>query len=354
MSKKVRREIRELSSNEWDDVVKAMWIMKTTSDADGKRKFGRFFVSYDTMVAKHMTAAMDPRGDQAHFGPILGPYHRAWLIQLENSLLSIDKGIAALPYWDKALDTDPHSDSSKNIFSDEYFGSYVGEAPDYSIVDGKFAYWKIRRDGQKWKNSFGYMRHPLNPNKSPYVTRNGGSICGYPLDIGDPIWWDKCLEVGDSILDWTACVDANVHGMAHSSIAGSWRREGQESDSLDCAQWYGYISPPASAIQTTGNYAFGSFVNPYTLGCFKCPECTLDQDQNSCMCISQDKCGPLWTKLRSSNSFLRGSTFADTTNFSTLINSSVIQVLGGKIFLSIALFAELITNICVNDQKKID
>lgn len=64
----VRREIRDISVDEWDKVVEAIWIMKTKSDSDGKSDYGQSFVSYDTMILKHMDAAFDPRGDQAHFG----------------------------------------------------------------------------------------------------------------------------------------------------------------------------------------------------------------------------------------------------------------------------------------------
>lgn len=66
--KRVRREIRDLGANDWLNVVEAMWIMKTTNDADGKNEYGQSFISYDSMVSKHMDAAFDPRGDQAHFG----------------------------------------------------------------------------------------------------------------------------------------------------------------------------------------------------------------------------------------------------------------------------------------------
>ncbi len=54
--KRIRREIRSLSSEEWNAVVEAFWVMKNTGDVDGRIKFGSKFVSYDSMVAKHMIA----------------------------------------------------------------------------------------------------------------------------------------------------------------------------------------------------------------------------------------------------------------------------------------------------------
>lgn len=54
--KKVRKEIRALTISEWDAVVRALWIMKQTSDSDGKTLYGKHFISYDSMISKHMTA----------------------------------------------------------------------------------------------------------------------------------------------------------------------------------------------------------------------------------------------------------------------------------------------------------
>ena len=54
--KKVRKEIRALSTSEWDAVVRALWIMKQTSDSDGKALYGKHYISYDSMISKHMTA----------------------------------------------------------------------------------------------------------------------------------------------------------------------------------------------------------------------------------------------------------------------------------------------------------
>ena len=181
------------------------------------------------------------------------------------------------------------------------------------------------------------MRHPLSMNKSPYVTRAGGAICGYQIGLGDPTMWNMCLNVGESISDWTACVDSNIHGPAHSSIAGSWRKEGQTSDSSYCAQWYGFIAPPQKAklVQTNTNfrYPYGTFINPYALDCFECPTCDLSIDPSKCTCAPKDpnfQCGPLWTNLVgdiSGSTNLRGGGNA-TDNMVTLSDPSVIQILG--------------------------
>ena len=290
--------------------------------------------------------ALDPRGDQAHFGPVLALFHRAWLLELENSILAVDSSIEALPYWDYSRDVAPLKSNYTSIFSAKYFGSYVGEAPDYSIIDGEFGHWPILKDTDTnepllHKNVYGYQRHPLSLNKSPYLTRRGGSICGYNIGLGDPQMWNLCLNSGDSISDWTACVDSRIHGPAHSSIAGSWRRDGQTSDSPFCAQWFGYIAPPVDAklLNATSDtrYPFGTFINPYALNCFDCPTCDITQNPNSCICTphgAKGICGPLWTSLVNSTqaTYLRGGSVnnlsSDTKNSITLADSAQIQILG--------------------------
>lgn len=96
---RLRNEIRSLSIQEWDDVVNAIWIMKNTSLQDGILLYGSKFVTYDRMLAKHAHAALNPDGDQAHFGPIFAVFHRAWLLEFENCLLAINPKISGVFYF---------------------------------------------------------------------------------------------------------------------------------------------------------------------------------------------------------------------------------------------------------------
>ena len=93
--------------------------------------------------------------------------------------------------------------------------------------------------------------------------------------------WDTCLTVGN-ILDWTACVDGSIHGPTHSSVAGSWAQWNNQPQSSDCAQWFGFIpapNAPSTLLNSPVNrpYQLGSFISPYTLGCFTCPTCDRHQ-----------------------------------------------------------------------------
>ena len=41
---------------------------------------------------------------QGHAGPCFMTFHRAWMLELENSLLSVAPALKALPYWDVTMD----------------------------------------------------------------------------------------------------------------------------------------------------------------------------------------------------------------------------------------------------------
>ena len=142
--KRVRRELRSLSDDEWDRVVDAMWTMKTMSAADGAALYGASFRNYDALVVKHAVATTDNRGDQAHFGPQFQTWHGAFILEFEMSLLAIDPAIGACPYWDASID---------GAFP-AYFGSSPGTAANDAVDDGPFAGWTVSAyDGDAYAGS---------------------------------------------------------------------------------------------------------------------------------------------------------------------------------------------------------
>lgn len=174
-SVRIRREVRTLSKGVWNSIVTALWTMKTTSQTKGLELYGVNFRNYDLMVIKHIKAALHPAGDQAHFTAVFPVFHLLWVLEMENALRAIDPTIQAVPYWNCLL-------NAQAIFTAEYFGSFSGTGTEYAVIDGRFARWPIpfsREVGLDYSNSYGFMRAPLNTNRSPYVTRRGGSMCGY-------------------------------------------------------------------------------------------------------------------------------------------------------------------------------
>ena len=78
VKKRIRKEMRDLSSKEWNRIVDAMWIMKENSDSKGKKKYGEDFRNYDELVKKHILVSLSPQGDMAHFVPAFPFFHRFW------------------------------------------------------------------------------------------------------------------------------------------------------------------------------------------------------------------------------------------------------------------------------------
>ena len=97
-SQRVRRDIHDLTATEWQNVVDALWIMKSTDMAAGVSKYGNHFKTSDYFVAKHAVAALDSRGDQGHYTSGTFTFHAAVLLEFENALLAINPAVEALPY----------------------------------------------------------------------------------------------------------------------------------------------------------------------------------------------------------------------------------------------------------------
>lgn len=143
---RVRREWRTLSKEVQEKVANAFWVMKNTSTADGQQRYGPHFVNFDDLSFWHACVVWDPRCDQGHLGPNFITWHRAYLLMAENSLLSVDPGVLAMPYWDFSLDSAGgkyEDDPEKSIFSKNFFGSRDGTGENFQVTDGLFANWPI-------------------------------------------------------------------------------------------------------------------------------------------------------------------------------------------------------------------
>ena len=233
-TQRIRKEVRTLSSSEWENVVTAFWIMKNTSQSEGAALYGSAFKNYDYFTSQHAVTTTDLRGDQGHFSAAFMTWHCGFLLQFENSLLSINPDIGALPYWDLTRTT-------PSIFTDQYFGSVPGSGNNGIVSNGQFAYWPIVSnwtisDYEPYidnastigfiNSDTGYLRSDGNENKNPYTTRWGKvynySPADYELCQSVSGYWDNwysCVEVG--IVAGDKLVDGSLHSGPHISIGGS-------------------------------------------------------------------------------------------------------------------------------------
>jgi hypothetical protein len=248
-----------------------MDVMKHAPGDMGRQRYGKRFVNYDELVARHLKAAAHRPCDAAHLGPAFATYHRAFTLIFEESLLSVDPRIEALPYWDYNIEGAMREPRNSELWS--WFGSSEGDPNQgNAVLDGRFGHWKIHSkatDVSNLTNSYGVLRSPWNVNPSPYITRYRYS-CGSETIFKTSIW-EVCLK-SPLYIGWYACIDPMVHSWAHSFIGGIWNAESNASRII-CYVENALIVPEA-----------------WGRGCFKCDANCKQGDTCSCNKSSEARC----------------------------------------------------------------
>ena len=62
-TKRVRREIRDISSDQWNRIANAMDIMKSIPEDISREIYGDYYRNYDALVCQHYVATVGPMGD---------------------------------------------------------------------------------------------------------------------------------------------------------------------------------------------------------------------------------------------------------------------------------------------------
>lgn len=153
-----RREIRALTTSEWDNYVDALWTLQRVSTADGRARFtcpsGRQedYHTHAFFVALHGVASANTTCDQLHFSLMQEFAHLGWNTLLERAMQCVHPSVA-LVYWNEALDRRLYYDASLGVASllrspiwgAEYLGGRGNHAdddgsnPHYWVTDGRFA-----------------------------------------------------------------------------------------------------------------------------------------------------------------------------------------------------------------------
>ncbi|XP_045207859.1 uncharacterized protein LOC123559808 [Mercenaria mercenaria] len=119
---RVRKEYRMLTERERFMFHRAINMLKAdTSVAPNK---------YDALAQLHYMSV-----GRAHYGPNFLPWHRLFLVVMENALREKIPSVT-IPYWDSTLD-DPLRDPRSSIL---WTPEFLGRANGY-VIDGPFANW---------------------------------------------------------------------------------------------------------------------------------------------------------------------------------------------------------------------
>lgn len=184
-----RREIRTLSEAERADWATALIDLRTQpTEFDG-------LFEWDVLVLLHVINA-----DEAHGGSYFLPWHRLFLLRLENAIRQTRPNFA-LPYWDWSVDA---ADAALSpVWGPTYAGgANIGPA---AIPDGPFA------------NSVGAY-----PSQHTVVRNFSAGVSG----AMPPIWPAPLLEqVIDTVSPWGRFSDAieGAHDLPHVYIGGDMR-----------------------------------------------------------------------------------------------------------------------------------
>ncbi|CCF17084.1 tyrosinase [Brevibacillus laterosporus GI-9] len=119
------------------------------------KKNGRYdeYVHWHHAVMKPTVLPYEPNDAEyrngAHRGPAFLPWHREFLMQVEDDLQKIDQSIT-IPYWDWTEDASLPDPSKAPVWGDDFMGGNGVESDGWRVGSGPFAYkngnWPIPED----------------------------------------------------------------------------------------------------------------------------------------------------------------------------------------------------------------
>jgi len=180
---------------------------------------------YDLFVFWHVLAMSMhfAVGNAAHSGPIFLPWHRMYLLRLEEMCRhALDDSDFGLPYWDWATDGDlPPQDQWR---TDLWSASYLGEARG-SVRSGKLAKMQVRlfQDPQTrvlWSvEPRGIIRNAGQSSLAPTLPRNEDVKAAIGQTIYDqPPWNENAIGHRNILEGWMQ--GPQLHNRVHVWIGG--------------------------------------------------------------------------------------------------------------------------------------
>lgn len=151
-----RKSVRELTREEKDEFVEAVWSLKESGEYAKYVRWHVEAVMNPTLAPGETVPPGAPEADfrnSAHRGPAFLPWHREFLRRFERNLRSAAPGVT-LPYWDWTEDAGS-SDPSSDVFEwsrdlEDLVGGDGDPNDDDYVKTGPFAYRPDDPEERSW------------------------------------------------------------------------------------------------------------------------------------------------------------------------------------------------------------
>ena len=157
---KIRKSIASLTVEEKSKFVNALLQLKKGGKYD-QYVHWHHHVMIPTVFPNEPNDANYRNG--AHRGPSFLPWHRAFLLAVEEDLQKVDSSIT-IPYWDWVSDSKLPDPKAAPIWQDDFMGGDGNVEKNDEVESGEFAFskgtWKIVMDpdGPELRRSLGRMK----------------------------------------------------------------------------------------------------------------------------------------------------------------------------------------------------
>ncbi len=142
---RIRKNANNLRPNERDRFLDALITLNQTFDM------------YEVFNEIHSLGIRE-----AHFGPAFGPWHRAFILDLERQLQAIDPAVT-VPYW-------RFDEAAPNVFSPDFMGGFSNTGVPSFSAGNPLALWRI-------ENMSGIIRDPIfAPGETPDIISEFATI----------------------------------------------------------------------------------------------------------------------------------------------------------------------------------
>lgn len=224
---KVRKNIYSLTKDEKDVFINAILELKK------KGRYDEYIHMHHHLMhpSVHPDEPYDPvYRNPAHRGPAFLPWHRAFLLEFERDLQSIDKEIT-VPYWDWTSDAELYDPKTAAIWNEDFMGGDGDPNSNFEVATGPFAYnkgnWTLPMDGPALTRRFGsFPGISTLPKKEDLELALNEAFYDTPNYNSSPF----CIGFRNRIEGWiTKRGDAQVktagsqlHNRVHLWVGGMW------------------------------------------------------------------------------------------------------------------------------------